>query len=100
METTDVARDVKMKGEDLAHAYDAVRVANKSVHSERAPRFTGERVNESAMLTLSLAPGGQVSGEPAEGPVRPEGGGAGGSQGPARSSDRCFLPRRAATGTS
>lgn len=33
METMDVAKDpaVKMKGEDLAHAYDAVRVANKSV---------------------------------------------------------------------
>lgn len=35
METMDVAKDpaVKMKGEDLAHAYDAVRVANKSVSS-------------------------------------------------------------------
>lgn len=33
MESMDVARDpaVKMKGEDLAHAYDAVRVANKWV---------------------------------------------------------------------
>lgn len=33
MERMDVAKDpaVKMKGEDLAHAYDAVRVANKSV---------------------------------------------------------------------
>lgn len=33
MDSMDVARDpaVKMKGEDLAHAYDAVRVANKSV---------------------------------------------------------------------
>lgn len=33
MEKMDVAKDpsVKMKGEDLAHAYDAVRVANKSV---------------------------------------------------------------------
>lgn len=33
METMDVAKDpaVKMKGEDLALAYDAVRVANKSV---------------------------------------------------------------------
>lgn len=33
MESMDVAKDpaVKMKGEDLAHAYDAVRVANKSV---------------------------------------------------------------------
>nr|XP_040040268.1 unconventional myosin-Vb [Gasterosteus aculeatus aculeatus] len=34
METTDVARDVKMKGEDLAHAYDAVRVANKFLESQ------------------------------------------------------------------
>lgn len=35
MEVMDVAKDpaVKMKGEDLAHAYDAVRVANKSVCS-------------------------------------------------------------------
>lgn len=33
MENLDVSRDpaVKLKGEDLAHAYDAVRVANKSV---------------------------------------------------------------------
>lgn len=33
MERMDVAKDaaVKMTGEDLAHAYDAVRVANKSV---------------------------------------------------------------------
>lgn len=33
MEAMDVAKDpaVRMKGEDLAHAYDAVRVANKSV---------------------------------------------------------------------
>lgn len=33
MDSMDVSRDpaVKMKGEDLAHAYDAVRVANKSV---------------------------------------------------------------------
>lgn len=33
MEKMDVAKDpaVKMKGEDLAYAYDAVRVANKSV---------------------------------------------------------------------
>lgn len=33
MERMDVAKDlaVKMEGEDLAHAYDAVRVANKSV---------------------------------------------------------------------
>lgn len=33
MEVMDVAKDPKMKGEDLAHAYDAVRVANKSVCS-------------------------------------------------------------------
>lgn len=35
MDVMDVAKDpaVKMKGEDLAHAYDAVRVANKSVCS-------------------------------------------------------------------
>lgn len=32
MELMDVAKDPKMKGEDLAHAYDAVRVSNKSVH--------------------------------------------------------------------
>lgn len=33
MESMDVAKEpaVKMTGEDLAHAYDAVRVANKSV---------------------------------------------------------------------
>lgn len=33
MEKTDVAKDpaVKKKGEDLEYAYDAVRVANKSV---------------------------------------------------------------------
>lgn len=30
MDVMDVAKDPKMKGEDLAHAYDAVRVANKS----------------------------------------------------------------------
>lgn len=37
MERMDVARDpaVKMSGEDLAHAYDAVRVANKSVDQIR-----------------------------------------------------------------
>ncbi|XP_076582001.1 unconventional myosin-Vb [Chaetodon auriga] len=36
METMDVAKDpaVKMKGEDLAHAYDAVRVANKFLESQ------------------------------------------------------------------
>lgn len=33
MENVGVAKDTaeKMKGEDLRHAYDAVRVANKSV---------------------------------------------------------------------
>lgn len=41
MERMDVARDpaVKMKGEDLAHAYDAVRVANKSVHRSLTHSF-------------------------------------------------------------
>lgn len=42
MEKMDVAKDpaVKMKGEDLAHAYDAVRVANKSVsHHQLIPSF-------------------------------------------------------------
>ncbi|XP_039895845.1 unconventional myosin-Va-like [Simochromis diagramma] len=36
MEKMDVAKDpsVKMKGEDLAHAYDAVRVANKFLESQ------------------------------------------------------------------
>lgn len=36
MEVMDVAKDpaVKMKGEDLAHAYDAVRVANKFLESQ------------------------------------------------------------------
>ncbi|XP_044056593.1 unconventional myosin-Vb [Siniperca chuatsi] len=36
MERMDVAKDpaVKMKGEDLAHAYDAVRVANKFLESQ------------------------------------------------------------------
>lgn len=35
MEKMEVAKAtaVKMKGEDLAHAYDAVRVANKSVYT-------------------------------------------------------------------
>lgn len=35
MEKMEVAKDpaVKIKGEDLAHAYDAVRVANKSVYT-------------------------------------------------------------------
>lgn len=33
MDVMDVAKDPKMKGEDLALAYDAVRVANKSVCS-------------------------------------------------------------------
>ena len=37
MEKMDVAKDpaVKMRGEALAHAYDAVRVANKSVAGYR-----------------------------------------------------------------
>lgn len=41
MERMDVAKDpaVKMKGEDLAHAYDAVRVANKFLESQ----LRGER---------------------------------------------------------
>jgi len=41
MEMMDVTRDpaVKMRGEDLSHAYDAVRVANKSVVCQLASPF-------------------------------------------------------------
>lgn len=51
METMDVAKDpaVKMKGEDLAHAYDAVRVANKSV----SPPFPLPLVCKTFALPLS-----------------------------------------------
>ncbi|CAG01352.1 unnamed protein product, partial [Tetraodon nigroviridis] len=51
MESMDVTRDpaVKMKGEDLAHAYDAVRVANRCV-------FSFIRVCGGAVLPSTLTP--------------------------------------------
>lgn len=58
MEVMDVAKDQKMKGEDLAHAYDAVRVANKSVCSLLSFSFCFANVLLSRPAKLScLSPG-------------------------------------------
>ncbi|XP_041791311.1 unconventional myosin-Vb [Chelmon rostratus] len=58
MEVMDVAKDpaVKMKGEDLAHAYDAVRVANKFLESQlRGQHSRGEEELEALRRQLSQA---------------------------------------------
>ncbi|XP_078115347.1 unconventional myosin-Vb [Sander vitreus] len=58
MEKMDVAKDpaVKMKGEDLAHAYDAVRVANKFLESQlRSQRSQREEELEALRCQLSQA---------------------------------------------
>ncbi|XP_074523735.1 unconventional myosin-Va [Halichoeres trimaculatus] len=58
MERMDVAKDpaVKMKGEDLAHAYDAVRVANKFLESQlRGERSKWEGDLEALRKQLSQA---------------------------------------------
>ncbi|XP_070817988.1 unconventional myosin-Va [Chaetodon trifascialis] len=58
MEMMDVAKDpaVKMKGEDLAHAYDAVRVANKFLESQvRGQHSQREEELEALRRQLSQA---------------------------------------------
>nr|XP_033477195.1 unconventional myosin-Vb [Epinephelus lanceolatus] len=58
MERMDVAKDptVKMKGEDLAHAYDAVRVANKFLESQlRSQHSQREEELEALRCQLSQA---------------------------------------------
>ncbi|XP_037626666.1 unconventional myosin-Vb [Sebastes umbrosus] len=56
METMDVARDpaVKMKAEDLAHAYDAVRVANKFLESQLRSQHS-QRGEEAEALRCQLS---------------------------------------------
>ncbi|XP_068447209.1 unconventional myosin-Va [Clinocottus analis] len=64
MELLDVAKDpaVKMKGEDLAHAYDAVRVANKFLESQlRNQRSQKEEELEALRCQLSQAVFGSSS---------------------------------------
>ncbi|XP_051231456.1 unconventional myosin-Vb [Dicentrarchus labrax] len=66
MEKMDVAKDpaVKMKGEDLAHAYDAVRVANKFLESQlRGQRNQREEELEALRWQLSQAISGSSSAE-------------------------------------
>ncbi|KAM9848388.1 unconventional myosin-Va [Aulostomus maculatus] len=58
MERMDVAKDpaVKMRAEDLAHAYDAVRVANKFLESQlRSQRCQWEEELEALRCQLSQA---------------------------------------------
>lgn len=72
MENLDVSRDpaVKLKGEDLAHAYDAVRVANKSV-------FFFFHVSRTSVLVCgAVICAFQVPGESAAWPALPAGGAA------------------------
>ncbi|XP_040896238.1 unconventional myosin-Vb [Toxotes jaculatrix] len=64
MEKMDVAKDpaVKMRGEDLAHAYDAVRVANKLLESQlRNQRSQWEEELEALRCQLSQAISGSSS---------------------------------------
>ncbi|KAM9357499.1 unconventional myosin-Va [Symphorus nematophorus] len=64
MERMDVAKDpaVKMKGEDLAHAYDAVRVANKFLESQlRGQCSQREEELEALRRQLSQAIAGSSS---------------------------------------
>lgn len=89
---------VKMRGEDLAHAYDAVRLANKSVgHCSLAPFsaltcfprqcYVGIYiwwVKSVTLFYLSLCLC-QASGESAAKPAGSVGGGAGSSAVPAQS---------------
>lgn len=72
MDSMDVARDtaVKMKGEDLAHAYDAVRVANKCVVC-----FVHTSEDEVFVFAVVICVF-QVSGESAAWPAQPAGGAA------------------------
>ncbi|XP_039984530.1 unconventional myosin-Vb [Xiphias gladius] len=61
MEKMDVAKDpaVKMRGEDLAHAYDAVRLANKLLESQlRNQRDQWEEELEALRCQLSQAVSG------------------------------------------
>ncbi|XP_029938954.1 unconventional myosin-Va [Salarias fasciatus] len=58
MEKMDVVKDpaVKLKGEDLAHAYDAVRVANKFLENQlRSQRSQWEEEMEALRCQLSQA---------------------------------------------
>ncbi|XP_059197972.1 unconventional myosin-Vb [Centropristis striata] len=64
MERMDVAKDpaVKMKAEDLAHAYDAVRVANKFLESQlRSQRSQLEEELEALRSQISQTVGGSSS---------------------------------------
>ncbi|XP_071343628.1 unconventional myosin-Va [Trachinotus anak] len=64
MQKMDVAKDpvVKMRGEDLAHAYDAVRVANKFLESQlRNQRSQWEKELEALRCELSQAISGSSS---------------------------------------
>ncbi|XP_036970208.1 unconventional myosin-Vb [Acanthopagrus latus] len=64
MEKMEVAKDpaVKMKGEDLAHAYDAVRVANKFLESQlRRQQSQKEEEMEALRKQLSQAISGSSS---------------------------------------
>ncbi|XP_067370667.1 unconventional myosin-Va isoform X2 [Channa argus] len=65
MEKMDVAKDpaVKMTGEDLTHAYDAVRVANKFLESQLCDqRSQWEQELESLRCQITLAISGFSSG--------------------------------------
>ncbi|KAK2835694.1 hypothetical protein Q5P01_016178 [Channa striata] len=66
MDRVDVAKDpaVKMTGEDLTHAYDAVRVANKFLESQlRDQRSQWKQELESLRCQLTLAISGSSSAE-------------------------------------
>ncbi len=84
----------KLKGEDLALAYDAVRVANRSVFSlKQVYRLASFHLCAMTYiwwmhLSLCLC---QVSGKPAARPAQSAGGRAGGSEVAAQSSDLCFF---------
>lgn len=80
MEKMEVAKAtaVKMKGEDLAHAYDAVRVANKSVYTlANFPFGSMLRFTFDGWTSPLVC---QVSGGPAALPAQSEGGRDGGSE--------------------
>ncbi|KAL6107737.1 uncharacterized protein ACO6RY_18448 [Pungitius sinensis] len=53
MEAMDVARDARMSAEDLAHAYDAVRVANRFLESQLREQC-GQREEELEALRVQL----------------------------------------------
>lgn len=107
MESMDVAKDpaVKMKGEDLAHAYDAVRVANKSVCLLIRSLWCLNFVLSFMLWFLfsgwffALVCVCQVSGEPAAWPAQSAGGGAEGAAAAAQSSNLSFFLWCTASGT-